>query len=123
MRITILSLLIAALLPTWGGMAATIKEPATPKAAQASAAPDQALGPAETIRGSLMALVKEQRLIVLKADGGVPYNFKVTPATKIEIGGKKAGFEDLGTIADANISVTFIPMRLGNVARKIQVGP
>jgi hypothetical protein len=122
MRKTILSLLIAGLLPTCGSMTATIKEPDAPKAAPASAATDQALGPAETIRGSLMTLVKEQRLIVLKGNGGVPYNFKVTPATKIEIGGKKAGFEDLGAMADANILVTFVPMRNGNVARKVQVG-
>jgi hypothetical protein len=57
-----------------------------------------------------MTLVKEQRLVVLKADGGVPYNFKVTPATRIEIGGKKAGFEDLDAMTNANVSVTFVPM-------------
>jgi hypothetical protein len=67
-----------------------------------------------------MALLKEQRLIVLKGEGGVPYNFQVTPATKIEIGGKKAGFEDLDTIINANISITFVPMRQGNLARKVQ---
>ena len=68
-----------------------------------------------------MALDKEQRLIVLKEDGGVPFNFKVTPATKIEIGGRKAGFEDLETTTNAKISVTFVPMRQGNVARKVRI--
>jgi len=108
--------LIAAVLPTWGGMAATIKEPSEPRV------PDQAFGPTETIRASLTALLKEQRLIVVKGDSGVVYNFKVTSATKIEIGGKKAGFEDLDSMINTNISVTFVPMPQGNVARKIQVG-
>lgn len=121
MRKAILSMLIVALFPTCAGMAATIKEPVAPKPAPAPAAPYKATGQVETIRGSLMALLKEQRLIVLKGEGGVPYNFQVTPATKIEIGGKKAGFEELDTVVTSNISVTFVPMRQGNLARKIQV--
>lgn len=120
MRKAILSMLIVALFPTCAGMAATIKEPVAPKTAPAPAAPYKATGQVETIRGSLIALLKEQRLIVLRGEGGVPYNFKVTPATKIEIGGKKAGFEDLDTIINASISITFVPMRQGNLARKVQ---
>ena len=122
MRKTTLSILIAALLPTWAGMATTIKEPDGPKTPRASITPYKAMGQVETIRGSLMALVREQRLIVLKGDGGVPYNFKVTSATKIQIDGKKAGFEDLDTMANESISVTFVPTRQGNVAREIQAG-
>ena len=115
-------MLIAALLPTWAGMATTVREPDVPKAARVSTTPYKAFGQVETIRGSLVALVKEQRLIVLKGDGGVPYNFKVTSATKIQIGGKKAGFEDLDTMNNASVSVTFVPTRQGNVAREIQAG-
>jgi hypothetical protein len=123
MRKMTLSVLVTALLPTSAVTApATIKEPDGPKASQAVTAPYKAFGQVETIRGSLMALVKEQRLVVLKGDGGVPYNFKVTPATKIEIAGKKTGFEDLGAMTNANIEVTFVPTRQGNVATKIQVG-
>jgi hypothetical protein len=123
MRRMTLSVLVAALLPIWPGtVAATATEPDALKAAPATTATYKAFGQVENIRGSLIALVKEQRLIVLRGDGGVPYNFKVTPATKIEIAGKNAGFEDLDSMADANISVTFVPTRQGNVARKIQVG-
>jgi hypothetical protein len=68
-----------------------------------------------------MELIKEQRLIVLKAEVGVPYNFIVTAATKIEIGGEKKAFEDLTTLSNTNLSVTFVPTREGNLARKIQV--
>ena len=122
MRRTTLSMLIAALLPTFAGIAITVKEPDGSKNARASTTPYKAMGQVETIRGSLMALVREQRLIVLKGDGGVPYNFKVTSATKIQIDGKKAGFEDLDTMANESISVTFVPTRQGNVAREIQAG-
>jgi hypothetical protein len=68
-----------------------------------------------------MVFIKERRLIILKADGGVPYNFRVTPATKIEIGGKKAAFEDLAAMASVSLSVTYVPLRGGSFARKIQV--
>ena len=116
------SMLVAVLLSTGAGMATVIKEPDSPKTAPAATAPYKTMGQTETIRGSLMALVKEQRLVILKGDGGVPYNFKVTPATKIEVGGKKAGFEDLSTMTNASISVTFVPTRQGNIAKKIQAG-
>lgn len=119
---TTLPMLIAALLPNWAGTATTVREPDVPKAPRASTTLYKAFGQVETIRGSLMAIVKEQRLIVLKGDGGVPYNFKVTSATKIHIGGKKAGFEDLDVVTNASVSVTFVPTRQGNVAREIQAG-
>jgi hypothetical protein len=118
---TIRFLLVAALVPT-GWLGATIKEPGDTKAAPVQMAPDKAFGPAETIQGSLMWMVKEQRVIVLKAEGGVPFNFKVTATTKIEIGRKKSGFEDLDKLTDAKISVTYVPTERGNVATKIQIG-
>ena len=122
MRETTLSMLIAAVLPTWAGMTTTVKEPDGSKTERALTIPYKAMGQVETIRGSLMALVKEQRLIVLKGDGGMPYNFKVTSATKIQIDGKKAGFEDLDKMTNASMSVTFVPTRQGNVAREIRAG-
>jgi hypothetical protein len=119
MRKAIFSMLIAALLPM---MAATIKGVDASKAPPVSTTPAKAVSRTETIRGSLMSVVKDEQVIVLKGEGGVPYNFKVTPTTKIEIEGKKAGFADLDRMTNANISVTFIPTRQGNIARKIQAG-
>ena len=120
MKKTILSMTIVSLLPALSGMA-MFRIPGEPKNARAAAAPRRAFGPAETIRGNLMELVKEQRLIVLKSEGGVPYSFIVTAATKIEVGGQKKAFEDLATLSNTNLSVTFVPTREGNFARKIEV--
>jgi hypothetical protein len=122
MRKVIFSILIGAVLPIWLGMAATIREPMASKAAPVSTTPNNTLSRTETIRGSLMSLGTEERVIVLKGEGGAAYNFKVTPTTKIEIEGKKAGFADLDRMTNSNISVTFIPTRQGNIARKIQAG-
>jgi hypothetical protein len=77
MRKTIPSLLIATLLSVLTGTPAA-GSPGGPGEVVAPAAQSQAFGQAETIRGSLMIFIKEQRLIVLKAEGGVPYNFRVT---------------------------------------------
>jgi hypothetical protein len=120
MKKTIVSLLIATLLPLLSGTP-TIKKTGEPNNVPPPSAGYQPFGQSETIHGSLMMLIKEQRLIVLKAEGGVPYNFRVTPATKIEIGGKNAAFEDLVGMTNANLSVTYDPLRVGNFARKIRV--
>jgi hypothetical protein len=50
----------------------------------------------------------------------VPYNFKVTSATKIQIDGNKAGFDDLDIMTCANIIVTFVPMRKAISPRKFR---
>jgi hypothetical protein len=50
MKKTTICMLIAALLPAWGGTAPTVKEPDVPKAARASTALDIALGESKTIR-------------------------------------------------------------------------
>ena len=49
------------------------------------------------------------------------YNFKVTATTKIKIGEKEAAFEDLSALTDKRASITFVPMREGNVAKKVEI--
>lgn len=116
MKKTMVSLLIATAIPFINGMP-IVK---TPGDAKVPVAPSEALGKIETIRGNLVTVIKEQRLIVLKAKG-VPFNFKVTTATKNRNRGNRATFEDLANLTDVNLSVTFVPMREGNYARNIQV--
>ena len=119
MRKITISALIAVLLAPSMMAAPTLNSEA--KNQPVSIEPNRILGQAETLNGTLMTLFIEQRLIVVKTTDGVPYNFKVVAATEIEIGGKKASFEDLAALINANLSVTFVPMQRGNVARKIEV--
>jgi hypothetical protein len=69
--------------------------------------------------GKLDGAAEETTVNCPESGGGSAYNFKVTFATKIQIDGKKAGFEDLDTMTNASISVTFVPTRQGNVAREM----
>jgi hypothetical protein len=119
MKEMLTSMLIPVILSTMVGMAARVStEPKNPPPPNE---PSKILGQVETIRGTLMATISDQRLIVIKTADGVSYNFKVPPAAEIEIGEKKGVFEDLAVLVNTNISVTFVPMQNGNVARKIVV--
>lgn len=117
MKEMMMSILIALLFSPMGVAAMVNREP---KDQAVSIEPNRALGHAETIRGALMALISEQRLIVLKNSDGVAYNFKVLPTTEIEIEGTKGTFEDLDALVNANLSITFVPTQNGNMARKIE---
>ena len=74
----------------------------------------------ETLSGNLSMINVDQNLVVLTS-GGVPYNFKVTKATKIQVGGSKATFDDLVSQTQKEASVTFVARPTGNDAKSITV--
>jgi hypothetical protein len=74
----------------------------------------------ETLSGTISMIDADQNLVVLTSDN-VPYNFKVTKATKIEIGGSKATFNELVNQTQKEASVTFVARRDGNFARSISI--
>src|SRR5262245_66058275 len=102
---------------------ASARNPVEAKSAPASTLSKPTMGKPETISGSLFMLIKDQKLVVLQTAGGVSYNFKVTAQTKIKIGENDAQFTDLGAMAIKGVSITFVPMREGNIAKKIQIQP
>jgi hypothetical protein len=53
----------------------------------------------------------------------VPYNFKVTGSTRIKVDGKKAKLDELAGQAHKSVTVKFLPVRAGNIAQSIEVGP
>lgn len=74
----------------------------------------------ETLSGTVTLIDADQNLVVLTSDG-IPYNFKVTKATKIEVAGSQASFNDLVSQTQKEASVTFIARPTGNVAKSITV--
>ncbi len=75
----------------------------------------------ETISGTISMVDKDKKLLVLVSSQGVPYNFKVTSATRIKIGDKKAMIDQLAEQINKQVSVKFLPLLAGNAAQSIDV--
>ena len=109
------------ILPAVAQEAAPSKEqPAEEKAAPAEKPKAEAVKP-ETISGTLQMVVADKKLVVLTDSSGIPFDFKVSGATRVKVGGKKAKLDDLAAQTSKSASVKFLPLRTGNVAQSIEV--
>ena len=115
-RITLSILVLMALALFAGTLAA--QEPAGEKAEKAKPAVK-----AETISGKVSMVVADKKLLVLTAASGIPYNFQVTGGSRIMIDGKKAKLDALAAQTGKTATVKFLPLRTGNRAQSIEVGP
>lgn len=75
----------------------------------------------ETIQGTISMIVVDQNLVVVTANGGVPYDFTVTPKTKIQVGGTPSSFDGLADQVEKEASVTFIARPNGDFAQSITI--
>jgi hypothetical protein len=120
----VLFLLVSTLVLTYVGISLTLAQEAEKKA-EAPAAAEQPKAPAvkpETLSGTLQSVVADQKLVVVTAASGVPFNFKVTGATKIKCGGSKGKLADLSGATGKSVSVKFLPeKKAGNIAVSIEV--
>lgn len=66
-------------------------------------------------------IVPDQKLVVITANGGVPYDLTVTGKTRIEVGGARSSFHGLAGQAQKQASVTFIARPDGDIAQSITV--
>ena len=120
-----LALLSAAVVMAQEQPAAPAQEQAAP-AAKKAATHAKAGGMAaavkpETISGTLSMVDASKKLVIVTV-GGVPYDFTVTPGTKITVGGSKAKLDDLSSSTSKQASVTFLAeKRRGNLARSIEI--
>jgi hypothetical protein len=88
--------------------------------AEKAAAPE-ALGPRETVSGTISMVVPEKKLLVVTTAKGVPLNFVVGPETRIRAGEQRLKLTDLPGRVNQKVSVTFVPTRRGNLARTVEV--
>jgi hypothetical protein len=127
MKKALLLLLAVLVLMFVGASFSLAQEAAKPKEAAAGAKAAPAEQPKaetakpETISGTIQMVVADKKLVVLADSKGVPYNFKVTGATRIKVAGKKAKLDALGANTNKSASVKFLPLHAGNVAQSIEV--
>jgi hypothetical protein len=80
-----------------------------------------ALARAETVKGTIASVDMAKRMIVVKDSAGTPFDFVVTPATRIESSNHRLKMHDLNSRANAPASVRFVPMRKGDMAKSINI--
>ena len=119
----LLFLLVASLLLTYIGVSSVLAQEAEKKAeTPAAEKPKAAAVKAETISGTLQTVVVDKKLVVVTGSSGVPFNFRVTGATKIKVGGSKAKLADLSGSTGKSVSVKFLSeKRSGDIAQSIEV--
>ena len=60
-------------------------------------------------------------LVVVKGPGGVPFDMRVTPITRITSAGERVTLKDLQQDQKKNVSVKFVPKDSGDIARSVQL--
>jgi len=112
----VLFLLMASLMLTYAGISSALAQEVAPEKPKAAAMK------AETLAGTLQMVVVDKKLVVVASSTGIPYNFKVTGATKIKVGGSKAKLAELSGATGKSVSVKFLSeKRAGNLAQSIEV--
>lgn len=77
--------------------------------------------PAETLTGTIMMVEPNSDLVVVQTPDHVPFDMRVTRATRIQSGDKKLTLPDLSADENHSVSVTFVPTGAGDIARVIHI--
>jgi len=79
------------------------------------------LGEKETLSGTLVMVDPSQNLVVVKDSGDIPFDFKVTKHTKIELNQQQIRLAALKDHVQGTVTIEFIPRGQGDFARQIQL--
>ncbi len=75
--------------------------------------------PAEQISGTLSMVDINNNLLIVRDSSGTPFDFKITPSTRIDAGARREPLSQLS--ANDPVSIRFIRESTGDVARSIDV--
>jgi hypothetical protein len=98
----------------------------TPKAMHQKAKADHSqkslvLATPENLSGSIAAVYPSERVISVVGTNGVPYDFRVTKKTQIEMANQKVTLAELKNDLHDPASIHFVPQANGNRAETIQI--
>ena len=91
------------------------------KATQKSPSEQQVLAPAESLSGTIWIVDPAEHLVVVR-DNGIPYDFTVTPSTRIESSSGQLSLNQLTSMTSSKITVKFLPERRGDIAQSMMIG-
>jgi hypothetical protein len=89
----------------------------TKKAANKS----QLLAAPEQLSGTISFIGASDREVTLRGSNGVPYDFVLTPKSKVDLAGHKISPQQLASDKGKNATVRFVPTARGNIARAVQI--
>jgi hypothetical protein len=119
MRKTLLSLLVLFVLALLGVAPSFAKQKAQASGTEKPAV--HALARAETLSGTISMVAPANHLVIVKDASGTPFDFRVGKFTKIDINGHKATLQQLSSEINNSVSVRFVPLVSGDLARTIKV--
>jgi hypothetical protein len=119
MRKVLLSLLAVSMLAVLGVTPSMAKQKA--QAPKTKVAATQALAQPQTISGTISMVASANRLVIVKDASGTPFDFRVGKFTKIDVNGQKATLKQLSSEINNTVSVRFVPLVSGDLARTIKV--
>lgn len=77
--------------------------------------------PAETLTGTITMVEPNSDLVVVQTPDHIPFDMRVTRATRIQSGDKTLRLPDLSADKNHSVSVTFVPTGAGDIARVIHI--
>jgi hypothetical protein len=95
----------------------TAKSPANSSAKHTS----HVLASAEDLSGSISAVDPSDKEVTVVGSNGVPYDFKLTKKTEIELSNKRIGVNELAGESHKQATVHFVPRSDGNLVESIQI--
>lgn len=76
----------------------------------------------ENLSGKIAAVDVGKSIVVVHDPSGTPFDFVVTPSTKIKSGTERLKLSDLASKTNDKVSVRYIPERSGDIARLVEIG-
>jgi hypothetical protein len=79
------------------------------------------LAPAEDLNGTIGFIAPSDIEVTLIGANGTPYDFRVTPTTKIELAGRRVSEMQLSGDDHKLATVRFLPTSRGNLAERLEI--
>jgi len=104
-------------------------KPSASKRAEMSTAKSSArktahvLASAEDLSGTITVVDPTDKEVTLIGSNGIPYDFKLTKKTQLELSNSKIGMNELASESHKQATVHFVPRSDGNLAESIQINP
>ncbi|MGC2173583.1 MAG: hypothetical protein WA623_19510 [Candidatus Sulfotelmatobacter sp.] len=80
-----------------------------------------ALASAENLSGTITVVDPAAKELTLVGSNGVPYDFKLTRKTQVDLSTSKIGMNELASETNKQATIHFVPMSDGNFAESIQI--
>jgi hypothetical protein len=79
------------------------------------------LASAEDLGGAISFIAPSDKEVTLMGANGTPYDFRITPTTKIDLAGRKINETELANENHKQATVHFLPTRQGNLAERLEI--